>query len=204
MASNYDVTMKQYNGTDYDKLYPKDISQQILLNDNTVAQYIALTTPNPTILEAISKLQDNIYFWGTRCEVVSYTGDGTNSTKSISFSLIPKIVICIGAINSGGSAVPMISRVGQIIMCSDILNTTGVGSAGFQRIIDDSSYQAWTGWKSEGGKTFYFRNTFVHRSLAAAELFCYFRNRYGKEIAAYENIQLFVGGAFQVGVYNVA
>lgn len=156
MASNYDVTMKQYNGTDYDKLYPKDISQQVLLNDNTVAQYIAITTPNPTILQAIFQLQSNIFFWGTRCEIVSYTGDGTNSIKSISFSLIPKIVIWIGAIKSGGSAVPMISRVGQIIMCSDILNTTGVGSAGFQRIIDDSSYQAWTGWKSEGGKTFYW------------------------------------------------
>lgn len=156
MASNYDVTMKQYNGTDYDKLYPKDISQQVLLNDNTVAQYIALTTPNPTMLQAISQLQTNIYFWGTRCEVVSYTGDGTNTIKQIGFDFVPKIVICIGAINSSSQAIPMISRVGQIIMYGDMLNTTGVAEAGFQRITDDSSYQSWTGWKSENGKTFYW------------------------------------------------
>lgn len=29
MASNYNITMKQYNGTDYDTLYPKTIIEQV-------------------------------------------------------------------------------------------------------------------------------------------------------------------------------
>lgn len=158
MASNYDVTMKQYNGTDYDKLYPKDISQQVLLNDNDVAQTIGITSPNPSILEALSKLQENINFTyssSTVFEIVSYVGDGTTS-NSITFSFVPKIVICIGAVNSENQALPMITQRGQIIMYSDMLNTTGVGFAGFQRLTDASSYQAWNGYKSADGKTFYW------------------------------------------------
>lgn len=29
MASNYNITMKQYNGTDYDTLYPKTLVEQV-------------------------------------------------------------------------------------------------------------------------------------------------------------------------------
>ena len=161
MASNYDVTMKQYNGTDYDKLYPKDISQQVLLNDNTVAQYIALTTPNPTILDAISQLQDNIYFWGVHCQIVSYDGTGVGTASpSITFSFAPDLVLWIGAASYNAetgiysNAVPMLSGyTSQIIMFPFMISHTSGNSltnAGFQRKTS-SSTQSWTGSLSENG-----------------------------------------------------
>lgn len=33
MASNYNITMKQYNGTDYDTLYPKTKGAQVAVSD---------------------------------------------------------------------------------------------------------------------------------------------------------------------------
>lgn len=166
MASNYDVTMKQYNGTDYDKLYPKDISQQVLLNDNNVAEYIALTTPNPTILDAISQLQDNIYFWGVHCQIVSYDGTGVGTASpSITFSFAPDLVLWIGAVYYHidsqtqniiyDSALPMLSGyVCQTIMFPSMISQASgnsLSNAGFQRKTS-SSTQNWTGSLSENGQ----------------------------------------------------
>ena len=100
--SNYDITMKQYNGTDYDSLYPKTVSQQVALNNSNVAESIGLTMPNPTILDAVSKVQTNLN-WAfnvlSTAVVGTYTGDGTYGTAnktSLTFNFIPKLVIVHG------------------------------------------------------------------------------------------------------------
>lgn len=86
--ATYDITMKEYNGANYDALYPKTVSQQVLLNDEDVAEAIGLTMSNPTVLDAISKLTTTI---GGK-----YTGTGeygASHKTSLTFSFVPKLII---------------------------------------------------------------------------------------------------------------
>lgn len=55
MATEYNITQKQYNGTDYDTLYPQTTSQQVLLNDNTISY-----TGDATVNGALTKQQIDI------------------------------------------------------------------------------------------------------------------------------------------------
>lgn len=47
MATNKNITMKQYNGTDYDTLYPKTTAEQVIGAVTTVT-YIATTSTSWT------------------------------------------------------------------------------------------------------------------------------------------------------------
>lgn len=121
MADNLDITMKQYNGNDYDTLYPKNISQQVLLNDSTFANLISLTTVNPNILDALEKiygtLTTDIDTTNSRIDTTNlrisnlvsygtYVGDGQN-TKSLTFSYIPKIILIMPITVSSISQPPL-------------------------------------------------------------------------------------------------
>lgn len=55
MATEYNITQKQYNGTDYDTLYPKTTSQQVLLNDGAISY-----TGDATVNGALTKQQAEI------------------------------------------------------------------------------------------------------------------------------------------------
>ena len=55
MATEYNITQKQYNGTDYDTLYPQTTSQQVLLNDDAISY-----SDNPTVNGALIKQQEDI------------------------------------------------------------------------------------------------------------------------------------------------
>lgn len=55
MATEYNIIQKQYNGTDYDTLYPQTTSQQVLLNDNTISY-----TGDATVNGALTKQQTDI------------------------------------------------------------------------------------------------------------------------------------------------
>ena len=65
MAVIKDITMHQYNGTDYDTLYPKTTSQQILLNDSELANLYGVDSTNGTLHEALWNTGivqlDNVY-----------------------------------------------------------------------------------------------------------------------------------------------
>lgn len=98
--ATYDITMREYNGANYDALYPKTVSQQVLLNDSSVATFINLTTLNPTVLEAISQLQTNL---NSKPDTVlgSYVGTneyGSSHPNSLTFPFVPKMFI----ISTGG------------------------------------------------------------------------------------------------------
>lgn len=115
MASNYDITMKQYNGADYDTLYPKNISQQVLLNDSSFAQLIDLTVDAPSVLDGVKRIYESLgeVSGALNSEVIrienkvigltsygSYTGTGT-TTKTLTFSYFPKLILIIGHYTSG-------------------------------------------------------------------------------------------------------
>lgn len=121
--AEYDITMKKYNGSGYDSLYPKDISQQVMLNNSDVANLIGLSTPNPTILDAVSKVQTNLNWVADNYAVTSiglYNGNGqygTDHKNSLTFSFIPKCVI----ITSGNYATIFLhnSQVAYVISSSE-------------------------------------------------------------------------------------
>ena len=98
----YAITMKQYNGSGYDSLFPKDVSQQVLLNNATVAELIGLSMDNPTILDAVSKVQTNLNWVADNysvCGLGSYVGTGTygvDHKNSLAFSFFPKFIIIFG------------------------------------------------------------------------------------------------------------
>ena len=77
MATDKNITMKQFNGTDYDTLYPKTIASQI--PDVYSKSYID------------SKLKDN-----ARIQTGSYVGTGTygaNNPCTLTFDFIPDLII---------------------------------------------------------------------------------------------------------------
>lgn len=98
--ANYDITMKQYNGSGYDSLYPKDIGQQVLLNDSSLRSLLGITTSNPSINDAIAQLNTNAE---NSIEMGSYVGTGqygSTHPNSLSFSFNPRFVYIMGW-NSG-------------------------------------------------------------------------------------------------------
>lgn len=96
MANNYNITMKEYNGTDYDGLYPKTISQQVLINNGAIANMLGITADNPNLMQALMVLA----FGTNLIEFGHYTGDGnygSSNPNTISFTNFdPKFVIITG------------------------------------------------------------------------------------------------------------
>lgn len=52
MATNKNITMRQYNGTDYDTLYPKTIAAQVddVYNKSETREYVNSVVPKGTIV----------------------------------------------------------------------------------------------------------------------------------------------------------
>ena len=107
MATDKNITMKQFNGTDYDTLYPKTIASQIpdvyskteTLTADTLSKY-GLTfdkLPND-VFQQIKTLIDNVQASAdgkARIQTGSYVGTGTYGAShpcSLTFDFVPKIV----------------------------------------------------------------------------------------------------------------
>lgn len=153
MATKYTFTEKQYNGTDYDILYPETIADQVLIYDNTLLTKFGLTS-GATLKNSLSKTSP--------VEIVSYVGSGQVGVDypcSITFSFAPKIVVCISEIRSGGDSVPTIANLGDVIsIITNNLTTNYVEYKGFMRgdTSNDIYYQRNYGKKSSNGKTIYW------------------------------------------------
>jgi len=94
--ANYDITMKQYNGSGYDSLYPKDIGQQVLLNDSALRTLLGIATSNPSINDAIAQLNTNAY---NAIETGNYVGTGqagSSHKNSLTFSFAPRFIFILG------------------------------------------------------------------------------------------------------------
>ena len=107
MATNKNITMKQFNGTDYDTLYPKTIASQIpdvyskteILTADTLSKY-GLTfdkLPND-VFQQIKTLIDNVQasaYAKARIQTGSYVGTGTYGASnpcSLTFDFVPKFL----------------------------------------------------------------------------------------------------------------
>ena len=108
MATNKNITMKQYNGTDYDTLYPKTIASQIpdvysktdTITAETLSQ-LGLTAdklPNDAF-QQIKTLINNAQSSAdskARIQTGSYVGTGTygaNNPCSLTFDFEPKFLL---------------------------------------------------------------------------------------------------------------
>ena len=105
MATTKNITMKQFNGTDYDTLYPKTIASQIpdvyskteVLTTETLSKYglTADKLPND-VFQQIKTLIDNVQASAdgkARIQTGSYVGTGTygeSNPCSLTFDFAPK------------------------------------------------------------------------------------------------------------------
>ena len=110
MATNKNITMKQFNGADYDTLYPKTkveqvegaYTQQQILSDSTKTLFGLETGAVPDeAFVALKNLINGISassIGAARIELGSYTGTGVNTgtAKTLVFSFKPKVVIITG------------------------------------------------------------------------------------------------------------
>lgn len=107
MASQFNITEKQFNGTDYDTLYPKNTSQQSLLNDSALATKLSLTG-DVDVNDALNVLAD-LVLGKAQVEVGSYTGNNALSVE-LTFNHKPRLLWVFN--NSGTS--PMFDIVQPI------------------------------------------------------------------------------------------
>lgn len=107
MATEKNITMKQFNGTDYDTLYPKTIASQIpdvysktdIITTGTLSQFglSADKLPNDAF-QQIKTLIDNVQASAdgkAKIQTGSYVGTGTygaDNPCSLTFDFEPKVV----------------------------------------------------------------------------------------------------------------
>ncbi len=144
MATNKDFTMKQYNGTDYDVLYPKNTSQQTLLNDSTLATALGLTATNPEIDQALTEIVSKIATLengAVKIQTGSYVGTGTygvDNPCSLTFDFVPELVIIMPVGRPTTSSYDAYSNV----MSKGLSTTTyyGLQSSTYPYIDDNNNY----------------------------------------------------------------
>ena len=156
MASEKNITMRQYNGADYDTLYPKTkleqvegaYSQQQILADSTKTMFGLGTDAVPDeAFVALKSLINGISassIGAARIELGKYTGTGANAETAITltFSFKPKVVIVAGP---AGTAIFM---PGAVSSKTDV----GSGNTGAQ-VYGISVTLTWSGnsvtWKGK-------------------------------------------------------
>lgn len=89
--ANYNFTMKEFNGTSYDTLYPKTTSQQVLLNDSALATKLGLSG-TPTLNDVLN----NGALFG---EIVTRVGTNSSDVSSpctLTFSRPVDVIMIVG------------------------------------------------------------------------------------------------------------
>ena len=132
MATNKNITMKQFNGTDYDTLYPKTIASQVdgvynkteILTAATAALYGLDATAVPddvfsSLKTLVNAAQERANI-SAKFEIGSYQGaynSGKNGSKTIYFSGKPEIVIIVANGTKGlySANIGWYSREGVIV-----------------------------------------------------------------------------------------
>ena len=154
MATNKNITMKQFNGADYDTLYPKTkveqvegaYTQQQILSDSTKGLYGLDNGAVPDeALVALKTMLDGISassIGAARIEIGSYTGTGVNTgtAKTLVFSFKPKVVIITGP--SSGYGKPGTA----IFMQGAVKSKIDIGGAGLGAQVYGHSFNlTWSG-----------------------------------------------------------
>ena len=141
MATTKNITMKQFNGTDYDTLYPKTIASQVdgvynkteTLSATTAALYGLGTDAVPDdVLALIKTLVDNVQNSAdgkAKIEKQNYIGTGVagqSAPTSVTFSFVPKIVFLSLLTDNGGS-------LSAYVNCCLLIPSTGRGAMFYER-----------------------------------------------------------------------
>ena len=152
MATTKNIIMKQFNGTDYDTLYPKTkveqvegaYTQQQILADSTKGLYGLGTDAVPDdVLALLKTLVDNAQTSANnkaRIAVGSYVGTGTygeSRPNSLTFDFIPSVLVML-AYKKSNYFTPLTSRYDHsytnIFPC-DILSGTDFVSYDFATYV---------------------------------------------------------------------
>ena len=143
MATTKNITMKQFNGTDYDTLYPKTIASQIpdvynqteVLTETTAELYELARTaiPNDVFVKIRDLLTANTTLANTKCQVVngSYVGTGSGSVQ-LTFDATPQLIVVGGLKNSNNTEGFLVAPRGT--------GTVAVAGNG------DANYYAYVSW----------------------------------------------------------
>lgn len=158
MGKNYLITPKEFNGTDYDFLYFKTISSQILLTENA-KQSIGQQGANLTLDNALANT--------SYIEIVSYIGtglSGENNPCSITFSVAPKVVFFVGSSRLTDIEIQG-DNASKYIICTQTISTVYSQNAGFVKSAPFTSDFFYYGKKSADGKTFSWYIDTLNRSF---------------------------------------
>ena len=169
MASEKNITMRQYNGVDYDTLYPKTIAEQVIgiyskdeiLSNATKTIYGLGSDAVPDdVLSLLKTLVSNAQTSAdgkSSIELVSYVGTGTSGPSnptSMTFSVAPDFFMFLGYKQEGtfyDSHAFYVNTKGTITA-----STSGGSISSWMTDILPTSYASGTGprmKKSQDGKT---------------------------------------------------
>ena len=187
MATTKNITMKQFNGTDYDTLYPKTVAAQIddVYSKNETYPKSQLYTRQQILSDATktlyglgsSAIPDDVFSWiaqeATRIETGTYVGTGmygADNPNSLTFDFVPKAVFIIGCEKSDGTKSVYFGSDVDSFNCAmyyDLLTTEYKENVGFGRNFN-SNYRY--GKRSIDGKTFYWYATYPSSPSADYQL----------------------------------
>lgn len=119
MATEKNITMREFNGTDYDTLYPKTIATQIpdvyskteILTTETLAKYglTADKLPDDVFQQIKTSIESR-----AKIQTGSYVGTGTYGASnpcSLTFDFVPKMVLITATIGGTGGVNELLGDV---------------------------------------------------------------------------------------------
>lgn len=191
LATNKNITMKQFNGTDYDTLYPKTIASQIpdvysktdTITAETLSQ-LGLTAdklPNDAF-QQIKTLVDNAQSSAdskARVQTGSYVGTGTygkDNPCSVTFDFIPRFFMILGC---SSSDIPYHEEgSGYAMACFDKIGRT------YPNVSYNSTDSNGFGYHGQTG-TRPTRQYYASRAKLVDRTFSWFTQRYDEEDRVY-------------------
>ena len=180
MATTKNITMKQFNGTDYDTLYPKTVAAQIndvyskddCLTDSTRTAYGLGSSAVPNSIFAIARtlIQNAQDTADSKClvETGSYTGTGTygnDNKNTLTFGSAPKmLIVSAGASASYSQTINtlMIILYGMTGVVMTSMDSSGTNNMTLVNISQSGNNISWygsdtaEGQLNKSGKTYYY------------------------------------------------
>lgn len=120
MARNKNITMKQFNGTDYDTLYPKTIASQVadvysknetLSNATKTLFGLGSTAIPDSVFAYIHQKIEDLASVDVKIAAGNYIGTGTygaSNPNSLTFDFEPKIVFFPKNSQTGGTGITLL------------------------------------------------------------------------------------------------